>query len=317
MSGAKLVSILIPAYHPRFFPEALASALAQDYPELEVVVCDDSPDGAIEATVAAAGDARVRYVRNPRRLGFEGNFTECLRQSRGELMKFLNDDDRLRPQCVSALAAGLALDPRVTLATSRRAVIDEAGQPGPPILATTPVSHVSCLVPGGEMGDFCLINATNFIGEPSTAMFRRVDVAPEDDGLFTWGGRHYHCLADLSLGLRLLARGYAFYQARALSEFRLHPGQEQRGLEMDVECIGERLEIVRQARSAGFLRTPALYRAALERSDALAGHWLRHPAMTAPLAQLWLAERAIQPQYRAELERLAAALAKEIASLPP
>jgi glycosyltransferase involved in cell wall biosynthesis len=296
------VSILIPAYNERFFAEALESARGQTYPDLEIVVCDDSPGERIRDTTAGAGDSRVRYVRNASRLGFEGNFTECLRQARGELAKFLNDDDRLAPACVAALVGGFDFDPRITLATSRRVVIDERGVVQPDVLATTPVSRVSCFIPGKELADFALINSANLIGEPSTVMFRKRDVNLDAGGLFTWGERHYHCLADLSLWIRLLARGAAFYQASALSEFRMHSGQEQGGPTMEVECIAERIDLAHQARAGGFLREPRHLRAALSRTLAL--------------AQLWLNERPIPQPHRDELQRLSSALAGEIASLP-
>lgn len=272
------VSILIPAYHERFFAAALASALAQDHGDFEVVVCDDSPGSAIEEAVRQASDPRVRYRRNPRRLGFEGNFTECFHQARGELVKFLNDDDLLRPQCLTALAAALDYDPRVALATSRRRVIDAAGAAVSGHLASTPIAHVSCLVPGRELGNFSLVNSMNFIGEPTTAMFRKRDLAPEG-GIFTWEGRSYHCLADLALWLRLLARGDAFYQAAVLSDYRVHAGQEQETEAMGVACIVERAELADQARRHGFLADAALHRAALGRVRALAQQWLAaHPA---------------------------------------
>ena len=76
--------------------------------------------------MSAANDARVRYVRNDPARGFEGNFTFALGEARGELVKFLNDDDRLRADCVARLSAAFD-DPRIRLATSRRLVIDAAG----------------------------------------------------------------------------------------------------------------------------------------------------------------------------------------------
>ena len=270
MSGAPLVSILIPAYNERFFAEALAGARAQAYEAIEIVVCDDSPGTAIEGAVRSAGDARIRYFRNPQRLGFHGNFTRCLELARGEFVKFLNDDDRLAPMCVPALVAGFQFDPRVRLATSRRAVIDETGARRADIGPTTPLAHVSCLVPGIELGDFCLINGLNLIGEPSTVLFRRRDIAPEPGGLFSWDGFAYHVLADLSLWLRLLAHGAAFYQAAVLSEFRMHAAQEQTGGAMDVESVTERGRLIEAARRAGFLAQPSLYRAAAAQVEARA-----------------------------------------------
>ena len=303
MSAGPLVSVAIPAYNERFFPAALASALAQTYPALEIVVCDDSPGDAIERAVREARDPRLRYFRNPQRLGFEGNFGECLARARGELMKFLNDDDRLRPHCVSGLAAGFQLDSRITLATSRRVVIDEEGKPLPHIAATAAVAHVASVMGGRELGDFVLVNSLNFIGEPTTAMFRRRDLEPEAGGIFTWGGRSFHCLADLALWLRLLARGWAFYQPAPLSELRLHPGQQQRLPGMDIACLEERLPLLRQARGAGFLANGAHAVAAFSRVREFASTWLGQPLETAQRARL----DALLAELGAELAALQAA----------
>ena len=299
MTGPQ-VSILIPAYNPRFFAEAFASARAQKHPSFEIVVRDDSSGTLIEDCVLAANDTRVRYLRNPERLGFEGNFTRCLRDARGELVKFLNDDDRLREDCVARLAAGFAGRPEVRLATSRRRVINANGAPAPDIPATSPLAHVSCVMDGFELGDVALINSLNLIGEPSTVMFRRADVDCEASGIFTWAGTTYHCLADLSLWLRLLTLGEAYYCAAALCEYRVHTGQEQRGL--GVGCITERYDLGVQARRAGFLREPAQYRVALSRIDVLAGAW-------AKLSSLNGGERE-------SLSALSRSIAQELARLP-
>jgi len=273
------VSILIPAYHERFFGEAFESARAQTDASIEILVCDDSPDRAIEDRVAAARDPRVRYLRNNPRRGFEGNFTFALSEARGELVKFLNDDDRLRPACVAHLAAAFDDDPRVTLATSRRAVIDSGGLMKTDLPATMPVSYATCTIDGFEMGNLALVNGLNLIGEPTTAMFRKRDVQVEAGGLFTWNGRSYHCLADLSLWLRLMARGRAHYCANVLSEYRVHPGQAQRGGDMGLDFITERLDLARSARDAGYLAQPMQYRTALERIQALASAWDRRPGL--------------------------------------
>ena len=270
MNGEPLVSILIPAYHERFFAEALASACAQDYPALEIVVRDDSMGESIERVVRQAADARVRYVRNDRRLGFHGNFTACFGDARGEYVKFLNDDDRLHPRCVAVLAGVLRVNPSVALATSRRAVIDAAGRHLPDREATMPLSLVSALVPGAELANFVLMNMRNLIGEPSTVLFRRADVVAEAGSLFRWGGEDYHCLADLGLWLRLLARGAAFYCAEALSEFRVHDAQEQGTEAGSLSCLLERRRLARRAREAGFLAGPGQYAAALQAARAFA-----------------------------------------------
>ena len=104
-----------------------------------------------------------------------------------------------------------------------------------------------------------------------------MDVDCAAQGIFTWGETTYHCLADMSLWLRLLARGEAYYCAAALSEYRVHPGQEQRAA--GIECITERYDLAAQARLAGFLREPAQYRTALARVDVLANTWAKQPGL--------------------------------------
>lgn len=299
---AQLVTLAIPAYSERFFPEAFASALAQTHSPLEIVVCDDSPGSAIEAAVRAAADPRVRYLRNPRRLGFAANFTRCFREARGELLKLLNDDDRLLPGCVESLAWVLESNPAVTLATSRRSVIDGAGRLLPDIQATTPLSLVSSLLVGRELGDFLLVNSVNLVGEPTTAMFRRSQLPVEGDSIFRWGGRDYHCLADLSAWLRLLKSGLAYYSAVPLSQFRMHGDQEQDRPGVKLECLVERWWILRTARAEGFLRAHAAWRAAL--------------APVAARARLWQAAEGLEPAVRATVDTLLAEVEAEIAAPP-
>lgn len=293
-----LVSILIPAYNERFFAEAFASARAQTYRAIEIVVCDDSPGEAIGALVTAAADPRVRYVRNASRRGFSGNFTQCFELARGDFIKFLNDDDRLLPGCVEQLAGVLIPQPGVVLATSRRRVIDERGTVSPDIPATTALSQVPALMSGRDLGDFLLVNSVNFIGEPSTVLFRRGAVRLEGP-LFAWGGRDYHCLADMSLWLRVMAQGLAYYDPAVLSEYRVHRGQEQRQAEALSSCFVERLAIVRQARTAGYLARPGLHRSALE---AVARGYER-----------WLQVGAPDERQRAQLQ----ALLREVAADMP
>ena len=293
-----LVSILIPAYHARFFAEAFESARAQTYPSIEIVVCDDSRDDAIERIVLDRPDPRVRYVHNPERLGFARNFSRCFELARGEYVKFLNDDDRLRPHCVEKLAGILRVNGGVTLATSRRRVIDAQGDVQPDVIPTMPISHVSAIMLGGDLGNFALANGLNFIGEPSTVLFRRAQVTLEDELLFRWGGHDYHCLADMSLWLRLLMQGLAYYDAESLSDYRRHDGQEQEREGMRFECTLERMWIARQARSVGFLATPRLWNTAIGRIVERV-----EPFRTSPLVDATVHRRAdaLMEEARAEL----------------
>jgi hypothetical protein len=253
MSAAPLVSLLIPAYRPRFFGEALASARAQRHPNLEIVVGDDSPGGEIGEAVRAANDPRIRYERHEPALGFAGNFTRLFEVSSGPFVKFLNDDDVLHPDCVQRLLAPMLVRSDIALATSRRVVIGAEGQGLAGDTATHPLMPADGFMEGRALGRFLLRLSVNRIGEPSTVLLRRDAVSLEGQSIFRWGANEYECLADLSLWLRLLAKGGAWWVAEPLSAYRYHEGQQQRTAGTSAKCVIERWLIVEDGARAGFL----------------------------------------------------------------
>jgi glycosyltransferase involved in cell wall biosynthesis len=89
--------------HAKYVEEAVDSALAQTHSNLELVVVDDASDDGTPEILAAYSDPRVRLFKNPRRLGQADNRNRAVDLSRGELIKFLDDDDVLDPTCVSRL----------------------------------------------------------------------------------------------------------------------------------------------------------------------------------------------------------------------
>lgn len=221
-----LVSVLIPTYQGAAHIEAaVASALAQTHTDLEVLVGDDgSSDGTAElAERAGAGDGRLRVIRHPRNLGAFENPIALLRQARGELVKYLLHDDVLLPRCVEVLAAGLTAAPDVTLATSKRCVVDGAGRrrPDPPFVQAL-VAQPS-LIDGRALGTAILRAGTNPVGELSTVLMRRADLDP--DRLWRLDGDRLAANGDLALFLELMARGRVFATPEELSCFRVHDAQ--------------------------------------------------------------------------------------------
>lgn len=220
-----LVSILVPTYNgERFLRTTLRSALGQSYRNVEVIVGDDgSTDRTPEVLASvAAEDPRVRVLRFEPNIGPLENPRRLLAEARGDYIKFLMHDDVLGSDCVRELVRGMQQHPEATMAFSHRVLIDEQGKPIAghefPKLRDRPG-----LVDGRELGSLVLLNCANVIGEPTTVLFRREDVAPED--LWLVDGRTVDVLNDVQLWLQLLARGPAFYTPRSLSRFRQHGGQ--------------------------------------------------------------------------------------------
>lgn len=92
------VSILIPTYnHERYIDRAIASALMQDFPFLEVIVSDDaSTDQTGLMARTWLSDPRFHYARNERNLGRVANYRKALTEyAQGEWVLMLDGDDHL------------------------------------------------------------------------------------------------------------------------------------------------------------------------------------------------------------------------------
>lgn len=224
--GEPLVSIAIPAYNARFFGASLESALAQTYRNVEVVVCDDSPGPEIETLVRerARGGA-LRYERNVTRLGPRANFMRCVERSQGEFVKLLCDDDCLAPHCVARQIDAFRQAEDIALATSRRRRIDAAGRELPDQPATVPLLGEDTVVHGRTLANAMVMAGLNIVGEPSTVLFRRADLAPPR--YFGFAAAPGHGIIDMATWTALLLKGDAVYLRDALSSFRIHAGQRQ------------------------------------------------------------------------------------------
>lgn len=103
------VTLLLLCYNQQdIIDEAIAGALAQDYPNLEIVIADDaSKDGTVEQIKACldgyTGPHRIKLLRNPENLGIGGNIDQAVRQSTGELIFIAGGDDVSLPTRVSTV----------------------------------------------------------------------------------------------------------------------------------------------------------------------------------------------------------------------
>ncbi|WP_213876073.1 glycosyltransferase [Pseudomonas sp. dw_358] len=236
-STLPLVSLVIPAYKADFFAQALASACAQTYPNIEIVVRDDCPTLQVsEAVAAQQGQSPfvIHYYRNPLQRGETPNAVDCIQQAQGKYLKFLHDDDMLHPDCISELVRAMESDAKVAVASSRRARIDEQGNTLPDIVQTSFPFAGDVIINGAELTSFLVDHTLNIVGEPSCYMCRREDllVYTEHD-LTSLNGCVIFWVGDLALCVKLLRGGDLAFLQRPLSYFRVSAVQfSQTGREM-------------------------------------------------------------------------------------
>ena len=195
------VSVVIPTYNrARFLAAAVASVRAQTYPCTEVIIVDDGSTDNTADVVASLGE-RIRYIRQAN-AGPAAARNRGISEATGELVAFLDTDDRWLPEKTARQVAILLREPSVALVSADMAIEDDAG-------TVQVASNFECRglhalfssLDGKPVSDSpSLLLKVNFINT-STVMARR-DVLQAMNGFDT----RLRYGEDLELWLRIAAR---------------------------------------------------------------------------------------------------------------
>lgn len=230
MSNLPLVSICIPTYNAaEFFEPCLQSALSQTYTNLEILISDD---GSTDDTLSIIKRyqlqyPQIRFVQNTNR-GMVNNWNNCIIESRGEWVKYLFQDDILKPECVQIMLEN-CLAYHVDVGLCRREFIIH-----PDVPKNTRFDFKYKLVrPERIFGEVKFISPEelaagvaehlhqNVLGEPTCYLFHKRVF--EHTGMFNCELRQ---VVDYELILRLgLKKGIAFCHD-VLAFFRVHQKSE-------------------------------------------------------------------------------------------
>jgi len=308
------VSILIPARHAEFVGRAILSAQRQTFEDVEILVGDDTPDGALEAVIKRSDDPRVRYFRH----GFEDglrNARALWAQAKGQYVKWLDGDDVLMPGSVAALVSALRAHPQAVLAFHERVLTDENDAIVQTPSALQPTGQVS-LVDRQFIVDNLVANAQNVIGELSNTMLvrERVDI----EQLFDYRAQPLDALADMAMVLNCAEQAPIVAVGGYESARRQTAQAADAGEAAFSAALYEWEAIVRGEAAAGRLAgaTLALAKSTLKR--LYAQHSAALPEISRLLANLdELSQASTQgldtsPRYRADLAHARAAVAARV-----
>ena len=198
-----VVSVVIPCYNQgHYLEEAMTSAVSGPH-RVEVIVVDD---GSTDNTPqVAARHPGVRYVRQENR-GLAAARNRGLAEATGDLVIFLDADDRLMPRGIDTGANALATHPTCAMAYGRCIMIGPDGTAWPTPQQRRVLS-----------GHYAVLLHTNPIWTPAMAIFRRA-VLLEMQG-FRSG---FDGSADYDLYLRI-ARAYPVHDhATTVAAYRRH-----------------------------------------------------------------------------------------------
>ena len=150
-----LVSIAMATYNgEKFVEQQIQSLLAQDYPNLEIVISDDcSQDRTWEILERyAALDNRIRLLPRTVNLGYVGNFIRVFSECKGELISPCDQDDIWYPNKTSRLVEEMG---DATLIYCNNRFIDENNSSLGVLFSDT----VKCMVSGSDGRNFLFYNS--------------------------------------------------------------------------------------------------------------------------------------------------------------
>ncbi len=109
--------------------KTLASVLGQTKSAWKLIVCDDGNAPVTKPQVESLTDSRVRYVKNPHRLGRLANANQCFDLAETELVTLLRAGDLLLPHYASHMESVLADSKSAVLGICQTTLINAQGKP--------------------------------------------------------------------------------------------------------------------------------------------------------------------------------------------
>lgn len=133
MSTMPLVSVVIPVYNgSNYVAQAIDSALAQTYQNIEIIVVNDgSPDAGATAEICLSYGDKIRYFEKENG-GCSSALNYGIRQAKGEFISWLSHDDLYEPEKIKTQLGYYVsekLDPKTTLISNAIRLIDKDGAP--------------------------------------------------------------------------------------------------------------------------------------------------------------------------------------------
>jgi len=210
--------------------KCLNSAIAQSYQNLEILIIDDgSNDETLEiAFEYAANNEKIRVIRNESKKGMVANWNMCIREAKGEWIKFLFQDDFLEPECVSEMMQACITNKCLIAVCRRDFQIEDCAPADISVSFQNSISKPesffkqSKYYSPGETIDivkYQLLN--NIIGEPTCFLFNKKITAAYGDFNI-----HLKQLVDYEFILRgIINDGFVFLN-ETYATFRVHESSQ-------------------------------------------------------------------------------------------
>lgn len=213
MNDTPLISIVTPSFNQAgFIGEALESVRLQNHKKYEHLVIDGmSSDGTVDLLrrLTADRDQQSVFWISEEDNGQSDAVNKGFRLAKGEIIGWLNSDDRYRAGCFERVVQAFQENPAVDIFYGDYLMVDERGN-------TLEIRREI------EFNAF-ILHYHHILYIPTTSTFFRRRVFEEGN----WLDEKLQYAMDLEFFIRLSDRGYRFkHIPHLLADFRMHPNSK-------------------------------------------------------------------------------------------
>ncbi|MNS33852.1 GalNAc(5)-diNAcBac-PP-undecaprenol beta-1,3-glucosyltransferase [compost metagenome] len=292
MGNKPKITVGIPTYNrSHYLSLAIESVIAQSFEEFELLIVDNAStdDTSAVAMRYLEKDSRIRYFRNETNLGMTGNWLRISELASTDYIKFLMDDDLLKPGCLKAFSDAADKYPSCALIAC---LADFSHEQGDLLDVNRHYYAPERVIPGRLMLRF-LLDWSNQIGCPTNVMFKAEHL--KRHGRSLWYQTNNTWSPDYDMMIRVLSEGDFYCLNSFLVTIRIHELSETSQLnvlkmqkaEWDsmlylISILGENDEDrgtieMHSARTAFIRGIEAVYLGKFDHAGYFLNHWLRSP----------------------------------------
>jgi glycosyltransferase involved in cell wall biosynthesis len=196
-----------------YLKDAVASALSQDYENLEVIVVENASTDESAKWLRSQSDPRLRVVYRTELQSAGLNWTQAVNEGKGEYLKLLCADDLLDPGIISDQVATLQANHGAVMVASKRRVIDSQAAV---LKKTHGLSGLRQKETGPVALKKCFLAGTNLFGEPASILFKANDIK----AVMPWHTR-WPYVTDIATYAQVLRRGDVITIDKVQASFRI------------------------------------------------------------------------------------------------
>lgn len=213
MNKSRLISIVTPSFNQgEFILDAIESLKIQEYPNYEHLIIDGkSTDNTIEILGSLRSNSTATNVLwiSEKDSGQSEALNKGFRRAKGEIIGWLNSDDRYLPGCFDKVVQIFEENPEVDIVYGDYRIVDKCGR----------VTQIKREI---EFSKFILLYHRVLYIPTTTTFFRRKVF---EDG--NWLEESFQYAMDLEFFIRLATKGYRFkHIPQVLADFRLQPNSK-------------------------------------------------------------------------------------------